>query len=43
MGYKSRDRYTIKMCLKECENRGGKCKDCFKFRYFKKKEGEDEV
>ena len=35
MGAKSRGGWNLNLCLKECENRGEKCADCFRFSEWK--------
>lgn len=36
MGYKSRSVY-VSYCIRKCENRGKKCKQCLRFSEFKEK------
>jgi hypothetical protein len=37
MGYKSRQNWKINICLKNCANRGLKCRNCIRFSHFKEK------
>jgi hypothetical protein len=37
MGIKSRSNYRVMLCLKNCANRGIKCRNCIRFSHFKEK------
>jgi len=40
MSYKTRGNYPLGYCLKNCKNRGDKCKECVKFSEYKPKEAD---